>query len=63
VARLKQQAQQAIENLAELNTQTRALAEQLEHHVGHFCIGLARSPHHVHALVEPAMDASDSDWR
>tara|TARA_B100000586_G_scaffold260669_1_gene227180 strand:- start:28 stop:1548 length:1521 start_codon:yes stop_codon:yes gene_type:complete len=63
VARLKQQAQQAIENLAELNTQTRALAEQLEHHVGHFCIGLARSPHHVHALTEPAVEASDLDWR
>ena len=30
VARLKQQAQEAVENLAELNAETRALAEQLE---------------------------------
>jgi guanine deaminase len=59
VARLKQQAQEAVENLAELNAETRALAEQLEQHVGHFCIGLARSTHHVHAILDPTLDTSN----
>jgi len=52
VAKLKNDAQEAITFLGEQNRETRALAEQLERHVGKFCSGLARSPHHVHAMVE-----------
>ena len=59
MTRLKQQAQEAVESLGQQNTESRALAEQLEHHVGHFCIGLARAPHHVHALLDPPVDTSD----
>ena len=51
---LRRDAEQAIEDLAHLNREARALAEQLEHHVGHFCIGLARSPYHFHSLLASA---------
>ena len=53
VAKLKSDAQEAIAFLGEQNRETRALSEQLEQHVGKFCSGLARSPHHVHAMAEP----------
>ena len=52
VAKLKSDAQEAITFLGEQNRETRVLAEQLERHVGKFCSGLARSPHHVRAMAE-----------
>ena len=55
VAKLKSDAQEAIAFLDEENRETRALAEQLERHVGKFCSGLARSPHHVHAMAESSL--------
>ena len=48
---LRVQASEALEDLTDLNADTRALCDELEHHVGHFCVGLARSPYHVHALA------------
>lgn len=51
--RLRSDAQNAVAELAGLNRESRALAEQLEAHVGRFCIGLARKPYHVHAMAEP----------
>ena len=55
LAKLKYDAEKSISDLAPLNKETRALAEQLERHVGHFCIGLASSPYHVHAMAGEAL--------
>ena len=54
IAKLKHDAEQAMASLAPLNQPTRALAQQLERHVGHFCIGLASTPYHVHAMAGEA---------
>ncbi len=51
--RLRADAENAVAELAELNHDSRALAAQLEAHVGKFCIGLARKPYHVHAMAGP----------
>ena len=54
IAKLKRDAEAAMSVLAPLNRESRAFAEQLERHVGKFCIGLARSPYHVHAMAGEA---------
>ena len=54
LSKLKQDAETAMATLAPLNHETRALAEQLERHVGHFCVGLAATPYHVHAMAGEA---------
>ena len=54
IAKLKRDAEEAMSELEPLNRELRAFAEQLERHVGQFCVGLARSPYHVHAMVGEA---------
>jgi len=51
VASLRAQAEEALTTLSAMNHESRLFCEQLERHVGHFCIGLAREPYHVHALA------------
>jgi len=51
VAKLRAEAEAALTELSVLNHDTKLLCQQLERYVGHFCIGLAREPYHVHALA------------
>ena len=52
--KLMTEAKEAMSDLAPLNHETRLLAEQLERHLGHFCMGLAATPYHVHAMAGEA---------
>ena len=47
-ARLKADVAQAVERLKHDTAESRQLAERLEAHVRSTCVGLARSPYHVH---------------
>jgi guanine deaminase len=46
---LRARADAAVERLAEVNHEARALAEKLEPYVNQYCSGLAATPWHVHA--------------
>jgi guanine deaminase len=51
VQRVRREVEQAVEELRGIGANARRFAEMLEPHVGRFCIGLARTPYHVHALA------------
>ncbi len=53
LAQLAQQAQAAVAELSVANAQGTYLADALEQAVGSFCIGLCRSPFHVHRYGGP----------
>ena len=49
---LRAQAATAVQRLAEVNREARALSEQLEPFVNQYCSGLAASPFHVQAFCQ-----------
>jgi guanine deaminase len=51
LARVRAQVDQAWERLLELNHDARELAARLDPVVSHYCVGLSRSPYHVHAMA------------
>jgi guanine deaminase len=54
MAAVRAQVDAAAEQLRRLNHDRRELAGSLEDAVGRFCLGLARQPHHVHAMASAA---------
>ncbi len=52
IAKIRTQIEAAVEDMARLNSEAKQFCEKLEQHVGHFCIGLARQPYHVHAMAD-----------
>ncbi|MFM9881994.1 MAG: amidohydrolase family protein [Burkholderiales bacterium] len=51
---LRRQAQAAVERLAAINAESRAMCDRLEPYVGQFCGGLSASPYHVHRFCGAA---------
>ena len=51
ISKIRQQIEMAVEDMARMNQQARQFCDQLEEHVGHFCIGLAQQSYHVHAMA------------
>jgi guanine deaminase len=49
--KLRRDVERAAERLAAANAQSRAFAARLEDVVGGFCLGLCRSPYHVHGYA------------
>jgi len=47
---LRSRAADAVQRLAEVNAEAKALAQKLEPYVGQFCSGLAAQPYHVSAF-------------
>jgi 5-methylthioadenosine/S-adenosylhomocysteine deaminase len=47
---LRGRAADAVQRLAEVNAEAKALAQKLEPYVGQFCSGLSAQPYHVHAF-------------
>ena len=54
IEKVRAEVEAAVEVLGSASTEARALAERLEGHVAHFCLGLARREHPVHAMAGPA---------
>ena len=46
-AKLRRNVERSVERLQGANAQNRVFAAKLEDVVGHFCLGLCRSPYHV----------------
>ena len=52
--KLKEDAKDAISTISPMNHETRRLAEQLECHLGQFCMGLSATPYRVRAMAGEA---------
>ena len=51
IASIRRQIEVAVADMSRLNSEAKQLCEQLEQHVGHFCIGLAQQPYHINAMA------------